>query len=354
MTTVSTAPQAVRNDPVHKHHLQTLYRRVWGLRALGMGLGSLAPLVVLHELKSPVAAWAWVIFVGYGWPHLAYVLAARSRDAYRAEQRNLVFDTVLAGSCVPLMHFNVLPSVVLLTMVMADRLSAGIRGLWHRGLIGMLAGVLLGGMATGFAFAPQTRMPVVLACLPILVIHTLAVSLNSYALVRRTQQQNILLKKLSRTDALTGLVNRGHWEQAATTLLATVPAGEASLLMMDLDAFKQINDDYGHLVGDDVLQAVSGVVLCHAGAGIAGRLGGDELVLAVTADAATAAAIAEDIRAGVEALRFVHAPALRCSVSIGLATNGTAGGSLRVWLDAADQALYRAKAQGRNRASAPA
>jgi len=95
-----------------------------------------------------------------------------------------MFDSMIAGSWAPLMHFNVLPSVLLVTMATADKVNSGVAASGCA-LCGMAIAVLLGGLLTGFAFAPQTSMVVLLACLPTFAIHTLAVSASSYRLVRK-------------------------------------------------------------------------------------------------------------------------------------------------------------------------
>jgi diguanylate cyclase len=249
------------------------------------------------------------------------------------------------------MHFNVLPSVVLLAVVFADKLNTGIRGLWLRALPGMVVALLAMGVATGFALHLESSLLVVVASLPILVIHTIAVALSSYKLLRKVQRQNVLLEGLSRTDALTGVASRGYWEATARPMLE---AGPASLLVLDIDAFKDINDTHGHLRGDDVLRAIGALLQRHAGDGIAGRLGGDEFALAVPLDAAAADTLAEHLRAEAQALRFESAPSLRCSISLGIASDAGHAAGLRDWMEAADRALYRAKQRGRNRIEAQA
>jgi len=337
----------------HARYLRSLPRRTWSLRTLGMGLGGLAVLAVLSELEAPWPAWAWAVFACFAWPHAALLAALRARDPFRAELRNFVLDSAIAGSLVPLMHFNLLPSVVLLSVVVADKLNTGVRGLWLRSLPGMAGAVLVVGLFTGFAWQPASSLLVVAASLPILVIHTLAVAASSYRLVRKVQRQNVQLEALSRTDALTGVASRGHWEAIAAALLgAAGPGRPASLLILDVDAFKAINDEHGHVRGDDVLRAIGDVLLAHGvPGGIAGRLGGDEFALAVPVDAAAAEALAGRLRERVRALRFATAPALRCEVTIGVGT-APEGEGLRGWLEAADAALYRGKGRPRRMVNA--
>jgi diguanylate cyclase len=341
--------------PERARHLHSLPRRAYRLRVLGMGLAALPLIAVMRELDSPGWAWAWMVFACFLWPHLAYFTASRSRDPLKWELRNFMFDSVLAGSWVPLMHFNLLPSAVLLTVVMADKVNTGVRGLWLRSLPGMVGAIALGAVATGFAVDYPTSTSVLLACLPIMVIHTLAVSWSSYQLVRRVQRQNLQLAELSRSDMLTGLDSRRHWQEQAESLLRDHQSqGQpATLLFVDVDHFKPINDRYGHAAGDDVLRAIADQLRTSLkGRTTAGRLGGDEFAVVLPVGLEEAAAAAERLRAAVEALRFPNHPDLRCSLSLGMAEAPGPGHGLREWMEAADHELYRAKHAGRNQASA--
>lgn len=332
--------------------LQRLPFRTYPFRVLGMGLAALPVGMVMAELDSSWLAWSWMIFSCLAWPHVAYLWATRSSDPFQAELRNFMIDSVIAGTWAPLLHFNILPSVVLLTVATADKVNSGVRNLWLRSLPGMFGAVVVVGLATGFKFDPTTSMAVLLSCLPILIIHTLAVSRSSYLLVRKVQQQNIQLDELSRIDPLTGLVNRRHWQtQADAVLLAHAGEGhDATLMLVDVDRFKEINDRYGHAVGDDVLCAIAEVIRAGLWADShAGRLGGDEFVVALPIDLAEAEVVAERIRAAVEALEIARYPGLRCSISVGLAPAPDGVLGLREWIEAADRALYRAKRAGRNR-----
>ena len=112
-------------------------------------------------------------------------------------------------------------------------------------------------------------------------------------------------------------------------------------MFIDVDHFKAINDRHGHAAGDDVLRSIAEVIRSIAPDGShAGRLGGDEFAVAAPLVAEEAHRVAERIRQGVDALSY--------SVSIGIALSGECG-DLRAWMEAADQALYEAKAAGRNR-----
>lgn len=335
-------------------HLRNLHLRTYPMRTLGMGLAILPVMVVLHELDAGWPAWAWTLFCGLAWPHVALLRAKSSRTPYRTELTNFMIDSAMAGSLAPIMHFNLLPSAMLVTVATADKINAGVRGLWSRSLLGMLAAILLSAVLNGFQATIATSTPVLLACLPLMVIHTLAVSASSYRLVRKVQKQNIRLDELTRSDSLTGLQSRDHWRQQADALLASHGANRlpVSLLLVDVDLFKAINDRHGHAIGDDVLCGIAGVIRAALPEGShAGRLGGDEFAIVMPVAADGACRIAEGIRAGVAVLELPHLPALRSSVSIGCAEPPTHEADLRTWMEAADHALYRAKAAGRDRVS---
>ena len=333
-----------------------LSRRVYPLRALGMGLAGLVVGVVLWERNAGLAAWLCMAAISFVWPHVAHLLSRRSADPYRAEIRNLLVDSALAVVLVTLMHFNLLPSVLLVTLTMVDKITTGIRGLWARSLPGMAGAAVAGAAFNGFQWAPETSMPVILACLPVMVLHTLSVSLVSYRLIRRVSRQNQLLDELRRIDALTGLYDRGHWqEQAEATLRRHHATDEpACLVMLDIDHFKQINDQHGHTVGDEVLRAMARIVLSNVRAtDCAGRYGGDEFAIVLRGmhlDGATA--VAHRIREQVQALQLHDMPGLQFTTSMGVATADHRHSSLRAWTNAADAELYQAKAAGRNRVSA--
>ena len=107
-------------------------RRIYPLRILGMGLGSMVVATVLWERQASPLAWTALLLATLVWPHAAYLLTRRASDPYAAEVRNLLIDSALVAALVPLMHFNLLPSVMLLTLTMVDKITTGIRGLWVR------------------------------------------------------------------------------------------------------------------------------------------------------------------------------------------------------------------------------
>lgn len=169
------------------------------------------------------------------------------------------------------------------------------------------------------------------------------------------------LAALALQDGLTGLANRRAFDQALDDeWKRTVHSGsEMALLLLDIDCFKQFNDSYGHQVGDDCLKAVADCMkeLIRRPTDIACRYGGEELVAILGKTGLEGATdIAARIRSAVEALAIPHQGstcAKVVTVSVGVAAAvSRAGGTMEMpqgLLQAADHALYKAKAGGRNR-----
>ncbi|RZJ62620.1 MAG: diguanylate cyclase, partial [Acidovorax sp.] len=237
-------------------------RRIYPLRVLGMGLGGAVVGVVLWERHASLYAWLGMVLAAFVWPHVAYLLSRRSSDPYRTEMRNLLVDSAAAAAFVPLMHFNLLPSVLLLTLTLVDKVTTGIRGLWARSIPVMLLAGVASAVLTGWHWAPETSLTVLLACLPVMTLHTLSVSVVSYQLIRQVSRQNQMLDELRRIDSLTGLFGRGHWQEQAEAALRRHHTTDepACMLMMDIDHFKEVNDEHGHAVGDEVIRALAHVV----------------------------------------------------------------------------------------------
>ena len=164
------------------------------------------------------------------------------------------------------------------------------------------------------------------------------------------------LCELSLKDPLTGLANRRHFRTVLDRAIDVVArSGEpALLLMIDIDHFKKVNDTYGHLAGDSVLQAVAHCLAhCVRPMDTVARYGGEEFAVVLpNCHTSFGATIAERIRQTVEALAISIGPgsSLKVTVSIGGAyapewVRSTAA----LWTERADVQLYRAKAEGRNR-----
>jgi diguanylate cyclase (GGDEF)-like protein len=164
------------------------------------------------------------------------------------------------------------------------------------------------------------------------------------------QEDDRKMLHLATVDSLTGLLNRyAFFDQAHAVRSAPAGAGRMSLLMLDLDHFKRINDRFGHATGDAALRLFADTVRTSLGGrGILGRFGGEEFVLALTSPLDDAMQVAEQLRAAVtSAVLPTGTEACAMTVSIGVAVLH-AGETVAAGLERADQALYDAKRAGRN------
>jgi len=176
---------------------------------------------------------------------------------------------------------------------------------------------------------------------------------NDNLLIVQSLQQQHIYEQHSKADALTGLHNRRWLSEALEALVGDSDEEHPlSLLMIDLDHFKRYNDTHGHLAGDCALATTARAVAREIRAGDAAvRYGGEELIVILpNTDSDEAVALAERLRTAVgKQVIFSkdNAPLPGVTASIGVAT-GTAGQDADALLAAADTALYRAKAAGRD------
>lgn len=167
------------------------------------------------------------------------------------------------------------------------------------------------------------------------------------------QQANTRLKEFSRKDALTGLFNRGYWEHLLSQEFKRQQRAHqpTSLIMMDIDHFKSVNDTYGHTVGDDVIRMVARVISdTLRGTDVAGRYGGEEYaVILPDTNGEDAVILAERLRVNVEEqVITVGQTSFQVTISLGVASWNTRLESHSDWVNLADQALYKSKDMGRN------
>ena len=167
--------------------------------------------------------------------------------------------------------------------------------------------------------------------------------------VRELDEKNQALEVMTRTDRLTGLANRRRLEESLQTevLRARRYGKPFSVILLDIDHFKGVNDTFGHQVGDSVLIAIAGLLTRTAReTDVAGRYGGEEFLLVCPETELTVvAALAERLRTEFTTTDFPLVG--RVTSSFGVA-EFTRGDSVKSLVERADQALYRAKNAGRN------
>jgi diguanylate cyclase (GGDEF)-like protein len=268
----------------------------------------------------------------------AYVFIAGTSQQFFADMaRNpAVFGTVVAAGVI----FLLVNTVLITVAVFSSMRGAALReALAEPGDYAFEAATIGLGVLMAWAIADWPVAALLVAAIT-LVLHR-------SVLIRH-------LREKARTDGKTGLLKADAWAESVTTVLAR-RSHSASLLMIDIDHFKQVNDEYGHLVGDEVLCAVADTLKAEVRAcDLVGRYGGDEFVVFLPATPAVdAMAIAERIRRQVT--KNTPDSIVDSSVSIGVSAGGDESGdevgSLDDLLHAADLALYEAKDAGRNRSA---
>jgi diguanylate cyclase len=237
-----------------------------------------------------------------------------------------------------------------------------------------MGGCLLAGFASGWTFEPHTGPLVTAVAIVAISAYLLVVAVDSYrrsmrlhdirlalrtselalqAQLTEIQSLQAELREQAHRDALTGLFNRRHLNDVMDHELARCARDgqPLSLLMIDIDHFKRINDTLGHQVGDEVLRDTARLLGERTRASdMLFRYGGEEFLLVMVGDAIAAREVAEELcqRYAASPLTPASIPVL-ATLSIGVATFADHGITFNQLVEAADQALYRAKSAGRNR-----
>ena len=201
---------------------------------------------------------------------------------------------------------------------------------------------------------PSLGLPAMLGSFELFRTSTIAITVIvtaafAYAFSEINNRQRVLLMELATKDPLTGAGNRRALETKLGKLVATFARrpSPVSLILIDLDHFKAVNDSHGHATGDQILRRITQIVnlRIRVSDGLY-RIGGEEFVVVVDGqDLDKARELAEQLRTLVEANEL--APNSKVTISLGVAELRE-GESPAGWLCRADDALYRAKRAGRN------
>ena len=328
-------------------------RRMHRLRTLGLALGAMCVGGALWDQGAHAPAWAALLVNALAWPHIAYPLARRSGNPYRAELRNLMIDSASGGAWMAVIGFSAAPSAVIFSMMAMDKVSIGGLRFLARCLAVQVAAAAVVAMARGFELHLQSSLVERVASLPLLVAYPIVIGHATYRLARRVRRQTLTLAALSSIDGLSGLLNRSHWEAVvAAEFQRCRRIGHASsLVMIDIDHFKSINDRHGHPAGDAVIRSVAwilrSVLRLHD---VPGRYGGEEFGVVLPGTGIQGAEVlAERIRKRIESTVLETAKSVRATASLGVAAFEPRDADHVDWIARADRALYMAKEAGRNR-----
>ncbi|MBK7767945.1 MAG: diguanylate cyclase [Sulfuritalea sp.] len=362
------------------------YRRVvngrYRIRMLAFALACVP--IGLHIWPRGYGLGIWALFVVQFliYPHLLYWRSRTAKDPKRSEASNVIIDSVALGAWAAGLGFPLWISVGLfLTILVNHALTGGLQGILL-GLMAFASGALASTALVAFHVSTDTDGLVTLFSIIALAVYLSLIGIESFryaqqlhqvqstldrqkmtleeanaALHNQIQKIDDLREKLreqANRDSLTGLFNRRYLEGTLERERARCRREGAPLtmLMIDVDHFKMVNDDYGHQAGDEVLRVLGKLLLENARTeDIVCRYGGEEFLLVLPKMPLDIA-----LDRAAQLLKFVQETSvsygemrIRTTVSIGVATTPAHADSAEALLKCADKALYQAKARGRNR-----
>lgn len=328
-------------------------KRMYLMRILGTLLVFFPVLSVLIEHQRSVWLMILLAMNAFVWPTLAWLRARNSPSPLMAEHQNLVLDAGAGGFWIAMMAVNPLASVVIATILLADRLSAGGVALMKKAAAVMLGVFLVSWLTQGMAVDLFVSQRTMFATLPLIAIYLMALSILTDSIALRLRIKSRELERIAMMDPLLDIANRRLLEKRIDHELKKLQLScrESALMFIDIDNFKDVNDRFGHKVGDTMLAAVSQILhIATRPTDTPARLGGDEFVILLpntTLDEAHI--VATRIMEAAAVMKDVAQEAVHCTLSIGIACATRDMASVTDWLQAADNALYRAKREGKNR-----
>ncbi len=308
------------------------------------------------------------------YPHVVYWLARRSTDSQQAEVNNLTVDCLLFGLLAAALEF---PLWITFNFYVASTLnitiSRGVAGLL-RSQLAFFSGVLIAVAVLGWHVSAATGWPATALSVLGNLVYMVAIGVTAY---RRNQQlretrealrlgeQSLKLRldeieslqaqlqEQATRDPLTGLFNRRFLDTIVARELARCEREglHMTLMMIDVDHFKKVNDTYGHPGGDEVLKRLAALLLGKVRViDVACRYGGEEFLLLLPSMPSDIALVRAEQWREAFANEVVTLGALRmqATISVGVATYPEHGDTLNALTHCADIALYRAKREGRN------
>lgn len=322
--------------------------RIAGLGALFFPLAG----VLVSQFFS--GGW-WLFLLGWAfvWPHLAWQLAFRAADPFSSEIVNLKIDAIIAGVWVGLTGLSALPAAALIVTIGMNMMGSGGCRLFLTGLVLLALSALLTVHVAAIPVRLSVEPLVLWLTLPVLVAYPVLFAWLSHRTAIRLAEHKRRLELMSTRDGMTGVFNRRHWETLLRNEFEACRRGhrQATILLIDIDHFKNINDTWGHDVGDEAIVAITRQLQLALRAGdFIGRFGGDEFAVIMSGTPADSAIAAMSrVHERLVNMPLHGAPAARLCISVGVAPWGAQFTHYREWLKAADVALYKAKNAGRGR-----
>lgn len=319
------------------------------LRIMGLMLGFVALLPSL--LRAQLPDWTWAVILAHGllWPLLGAWRLTRASNILRTEATHLKFDHLLCGVWAGAIGLNPLPSIVTYAfMAMVTTMLGGVR---LAGVCTLLhaAGAVLGLIVFGWRYTPHVSMQDVLACTPVLVAYPLTVGALSHMTLQALARQRRQLRELIGRDPLSSLHNRRVWDAHVAQTWAARGRSTCSLVLADIDHFKQVNDRWGHAAGDEAIRRFARHLReALRTSDLVCRYGGEEFAILMPRSGEQEAHQAmERVRALLRSEPIVDGQLV--TASFGVAELDARLPQAQAWIERADRMLYAAKRRGRDR-----
>lgn len=361
---------------------ETLLHTVHRVRTSGFVMGFAIFAAHMQGRDYGLLVWSLLVLQFFAYPHLLHWRARRAPHAMQAVLGNFLIDGFAMGLWSAFLGYPLWISFAMLTCnVVSITLYGGLRYALQAMALFFLGGPLALGL-TGRPLQLETDGPVTVLCIVGLTLFLLMATHTAYLRNRKLQDIRVALRESEQAlhsandslhlqlqaihtlqeklqeqavrDPLTGLYNRRYLDDVLTRELTRCQreGQPLSLMLIDLDHFKQINDTYGHQAGDEVLRQLAAMLRSAArSSDVACRFGGEEFVLLLpNMPQPMARERAEQWRTRFAASSISFGEfRMQATLSIGIATYPGDGTSPQALIHSADRALYRAKTEGRNR-----
>lgn len=327
-------------------------RRIYLARLLGYAMGALPLMLALHAQRAPGWLVATVLAVCFVWPHVAYLRVRGAPDRLARERVNMLGDSACGGWLAASIHFEPIGTLIVLLMFALDNMAVGGWRLFNAGLAASAVTLGLGAAIRGTTIWINHDPMIALAWVPVAVVYPLVLAKVTHDVSAKLIERSRRLRELSERDSLTGLTNRVTVVKALAAILATADRANerVSVLFIDIDGFKTVNDALGHNIGDQLLVAIAERLSACALAGdVVARYGGDEfVVVARGVDGDFRRDLPDAVLSAFAHPLCIGGHELVIGASIGISKFPADGHDAATLIRAADIAMYGAKNRGRN------
>lgn len=335
---------------LHERNIRYI-KRVFFLRQTGTLLCYPPILSALLENEATLILHILLILNMLIWPYLALQISKHSTSPPRTEKYNLILDAGMGGGWIACMGASPFPSAIIIAVQIADRFAAGGWKMLRPALLCQLSVFIAIWLLAGKNLTTDFSNRTVWLTLPLATVYPVLLSVVSRRLSSRIRERCESLERLALMDPGLDLPNRRFFEQKLAKAYQATSEGEncSYLMLIDVDNFKNINDNYGHEAGDALLARISSTLRDSIEQqDIPARFGGDELAIIIRDSTDENVVLkATEIQKKILNIFLPSYRDIHCTVSIGI-SSARGKGSITEWFHDADTMLYNVKRNGKN------